>query len=62
MPRDPHLYRAGHFYEVVFRAKSGLPLPTKKIIRAVIESSMARSQRDEKVTLCHTFLLLGTSL
>ena len=58
MPRDPHLYRAGHFYEVVFRAKSGLPLPTKKIIRAVIESSRARSQRDEKVTLCH-YLWMG---
>ena len=53
MPRNQRLYRSGHFYEVVFRAKTGLPFATKKIMNAVIESSMARSQRDEKVLLCH---------
>jgi len=39
-------------YEVCFRAREGLPLPTRRIIKLVIDSALARTQRDDKVIIC----------
>lgn len=40
-------------YEICFRAKNSLPFVAYRIIDEIIGASIARTQRDEKVILCH---------
>ena len=40
-------------YEICFRAREGLPFAAYKTIELLIKSALARTQRDDKVTLCH---------
>jgi REP element-mobilizing transposase RayT len=45
------------FYEIVFRAKEGIPLPCTEYMNTIIWGIIARTQRDSKVKICHaTFL------
>lgn len=53
MARRRRYIRSNRMYEIVFRAREGLPLPTLEIVRAIILSALARTQRDEKVVICH---------
>lgn len=43
----------GEVYEICFRAKSGLPFVIYALINLLIQSVVARVQRDCKVELCH---------
>lgn len=51
MPRGRRLFESGNLYEVTFRAIQGLPLPPRPLIETLIKSALARSQRNQKVTL-----------
>ena len=53
MPQAPRKFKAGVPYEICFRARRGLPLAVTRYMRLLIESVLARTQRDCKVTLCH---------
>ena len=53
MSRMRRVFLSGHVYEFGFRAKEGLPLPTWELMKLLITSALARTQRDDKVTLCH---------
>lgn len=53
MPRSRRVFFAYHVYEIIIRAREGLPLPTLYLIKALILSAMARTQRDAKVDICH---------
>lgn len=53
MSRTRRYFRAKRMYEIIFRARRGLPLPARKIIELIIKSALARTQRDDKVILCH---------
>ena len=53
MPRTRRVFFAYHLYEIIIRAREGLPLPTLDLIKALILSAMARTQRDNKVDICH---------
>lgn len=53
MSRMRRVFLSGHVYEFCFRAKEGLPLPTWELINLLINSALARTQRDDKLTLCH---------
>ncbi len=53
MPRTRRVFFAYHVYEIIIRAREGLPLPTLEAIKALILSAMARTQRDDKVDICH---------
>jgi len=47
------MFQSSSVYEICFRAKRGLPLPTRRLIKLVIDSALARTQRDGgKVTIC----------
>lgn len=45
-------------YEITIRARRGLPLPPKEVLLLLIESAMARTQRNSKVFICH-FVWMG---
>lgn len=53
MPRTRRVFFAYHVYEIIVRAREGLPLPTLELIKSLILSAMARTQRDDKVDICH---------
>lgn len=53
MSRMRRVFLSGQVYEFGFRAKEGLPLPTWEVMNLIIRSALARTQRDNKVTLCH---------
>lgn len=46
-------FKSGTLYEISFRAKEGLPFVAYRVIELIIESVVARVQRDNKVTLSH---------
>ena len=46
------MYRALRVYELCFRAREGLPLPARPLMKLLIKSALARTQRDDKVVLC----------
>lgn len=50
--RSRRMYRSRRLYEIVFRARKGLPLPPRPLVNLIIESALARTQRDHKVILC----------
>jgi len=58
MPRARRQFIANQPYELCFRAKSGLPLPPNDVINLIIESGLARANRDHKVIIC-SFLWMG---
>ena len=53
MSRMRRVFLSGYVYEFCFRAKEGLPLPTWELINLLINSALARTQRDDKITICH---------
>ena len=53
MPRQRRRIEAHSCYEICFRAKEGLPLVAYRVIRFLLGAILARTQRDDKVTLCH---------
>ena len=53
MARTERHIVSGKVYELCFRAREDLPLPPTRTINAIIKSSIARTQRDCKVILCH---------
>lgn len=53
MPRQRRRIKSKSCYELCFRARRGLPLVAYKLIELIIGASVARTQRDDKVTLCH---------
>ena len=50
--RPQRMYRSKAVYELCFRAREGLPLPARPIINLILQSALARTQRDNKVNLC----------
>jgi hypothetical protein len=53
VPRTRRYFPSKQVYEIIFRARRGLPLPALEIIEVLILSALARTQRDNKITLCH---------
>ncbi len=53
MPRNRRQIKSNTCYEICFRAKSTLPLVAYRVIALIIQSAIARTQRDDKVILCH---------
>ena len=45
-------------YELILRVKEGIPFPTLMVIELLIESALARAQRDGKVIICD-YLWMG---
>lgn len=50
--RSRRMYRSHRLYEICFRANLGLPLAPRPLINLIIQSSIARTQRDDKVQIC----------
>jgi hypothetical protein len=53
MPRQIRIICEDTLYEVVPRAKEGLPLPPNQTSNQLLAGILGRTQRDEKVTLCN---------
>lgn len=53
MPRQRRRIISKGCYELCFRARKGLPLVAYQLIELLIGSAISRTQREEKVTLCH---------
>lgn len=53
MPRPRVYIESNGVYELCLRARQNLPFPCRKLIALCIKSTIARAQRDAKVTLCH---------
>lgn len=53
MARTRRYYRGNRPYEITIRTRQGRPLPPWDLINLLIRSAVARTQRDQKVTLCH---------
>ncbi|MCO6432367.1 MAG: hypothetical protein J5J00_16050 [Deltaproteobacteria bacterium] len=51
--RSRRMFTAGRPYELILRVKENLPFACKETIKLILESCLARAQRDLKVTLCH---------
>ena len=53
--------KSGKIYEICCRARQGLPLPPNRTMKAIVKGIMARTQRDQKVTICQ-FLWMSNHL
>ena len=53
MAHQIRVVREDTFYEVVPRAREGLPLPPTQTTNQLLTGILARIQRDEKVILCN---------
>lgn len=53
MPRMRRRIKSKCCYEICFRAREGLPLVAYQTMALIIGSAIARTQRDDKVILCH---------
>lgn len=53
MPRQRRQILSRGVYEICFRTERGLPFAVTNSMTLLIESVLARVQRDHKVTLCH---------
>ena len=53
MPRSPRSYSDKFVYEIVPRAKDSLPMPPTKTSNEIRLGILGRTQRDNKVELCH---------
>lgn len=58
MGRRRRLIRSKRVVEVILRVKTGLPFTALVAMQLLIESALARAQRDKKVILCH-YLWMG---
>lgn len=47
------MVRSNRPYELILRAREGLPFPALSLLEWLIKSSLSRSQRDNKVIICH---------
>lgn len=61
MPAARRMIVSNRLYELEIRARSGLPFPPLAVIRLLLASAMARTQRDHKVVVCH-FLWMANHL
>lgn len=61
MSRMRRYIRSGRPYELEIRVKSGLPFACLALIKLILKSILARTQRDQKVQICH-HLWLGNHL
>ena len=57
MARAPRVIIKGRVYEIVPRVREGLPLPPTKTTNILLGGILARTQRDEKVTLCNYVIM-----
>jgi hypothetical protein len=53
MSREIRVVRADTLYEICPRAREGLPLPPTSTTNQLLAGILARTQRDDKVTLCN---------
>jgi hypothetical protein len=53
MPRTRRYLRSGRPYELDIRVKSGLPFACVGLIKLLLQSAIARAQRDDKIKICH---------
>lgn len=53
MPRTRRVYKKDSVYEVVSRAREGLPLPPTDTTNEILAGIYGRAQRDGKVVLCN---------
>lgn len=53
MPRANRIICKDALYEIVPRAREGLPLPPTELTNQLLTGILARTQRDQKVTLCN---------
>jgi hypothetical protein len=53
MPRSPRLYSEKSVYEIVPRARENLPMPPTQTSNEIRLGILGRTQRDNKVELCH---------
>lgn len=53
MPRRRRRIKSKCCYELCFRARRGLPLVAYQLIELIIGAAIARTQKDDKVILCH---------
>ncbi len=53
MGRDIRVVRENTLYEIVPRSREGLPLPPTDTTNQILTGILARTQRDNKVTLCN---------
>jgi hypothetical protein len=53
MARQRRVIFENSLYEIVPRAREGLPLPPTNTTNQLLSGILARTQRDEKVTLCN---------
>jgi len=53
MSRSRRIVFKNTLYEIVPRAREGLPLPPNEVTNQLLTGILARTQRDEKVTLCN---------
>ena len=53
MSRSRRVVFGNTLYEIVPRAREGLPLPPNEVTNQLLTGILARTQRDEKVTLCN---------
>jgi hypothetical protein len=58
MARRNRYFESGAFYEVIFSAREGLPLPCRIIIELILRAALAWALRDDAVILCH-FVWMG---
>lgn len=61
MPSQPRQIIANQLYELEIRTRSGLPFVCLLLVRLLLASAMARTQRDFKVIITH-FLWMGNHL
>lgn len=59
MPRTRRYFKSNSLYEIIFRAREGLPFACTRYMRLIANGILARVQRDNKVIL-HHFLLEGS--
>ncbi len=52
MPRRRRLIRSKRTFELELRVKEGIAFPTLLTMNLIIESAMARAQRDDKIEIC----------
>jgi len=58
MARSRRFIESNSLFEIVFRARSGIPLPCTEYMKLIVLGCLARTQRDDKVKLAH-FVVMG---
>ena len=53
MPHSRRYFESNRAYSICFRVRKGLPFVATEYMRKLLGGIMARTQRDQKVTLCH---------